>query len=143
MTSTWKGFFFIPITLEKKKNKRLAYPFREKLRCLIVTVSTYRLSISMVLLNIFSSCNEIWRWAYEKRTSNYTDTPNVMMRRSVFMKLIFSDFENPSENNFAPAANASERGGILALPHARDAGIFSKLIVFFFSQEIFLTQLNT
>ena len=32
---------------------------------------------------------------------------------------------------------------ILALPHERDAGIFSQLIVFLFSQEVFLTQLNT
>ena len=44
---------------------------------------------------------------------------------------------------FAPAASASERGGILALPHERDAEIFSQLIVFFFSKENFLTQLNT
>ena len=35
----------------------------------------------------------------------------------------------------APAASVSERGGILALPHVRDAGIFFQLIVFFFSQE--------
>ena len=28
---------------------------------------------------------------------------------------------------------------ILALPHVRDAGIFSQVIVFVFSQEIFLT----
>ena len=32
---------------------------------------------------------------------------------------------------FAPAASARVRVGILALPHVRDAGIFSQLIVFF------------
>ena len=35
----------------------------------------------------------------------------------------------------APAARASERGGILTLPHVIDASVFSKLIVFFFSHE--------
>ena len=44
---------------------------------------------------------------------------------------------------FALAASAGERGGILALLRVRDGGIYFQLIVFFFTQEIFLTQLNT
>ena len=35
--------------------------------------------------------------------------------------------------SYCPRSSASERGGILALPHVRDAGKFFQLIVFFFS----------
>ena len=43
---------------------------------------------------------------------------------------------------FARTASASERRNILAIPHVRDAGIFSQFIAFFFSQGIFVTQLK-
>ena len=58
-------------------------------------------------------------------------TPQITEEASFFGYLI------------ASAANASERGDILAPPYIRDVGIFSQFIAFIFSQEIFLTQLST
>ena len=37
----------------------------------------------------------------------------------------------------SPAENGSKRRDILALPHLRDAGIFSQLIELFFNREMF------
>ena len=62
----------------------------------------------------------------------------IAFRESFMFYQIFLSPKKKRNMIIAPAANASERGGILVLPHVRDAGIFSKLIVFFFSQEIFL-----
>ena len=60
----------------------------------------------------------------------------------LFSCKIFEIFKNTFLNKTHLVANPGFFA-ILALPHERDAGVFSQLIVFLFNQEVFLTQLNT